>query len=84
MIEEETLIDEPILISQGAEAVIFLKKTFLFFFLSYCKKIYKINYLSDECILKERIEKKYRHPDLDKRLTTERMKAVIYMNYFVL
>ena len=35
-----------------------------------------MNYLGDIHIKKERFTKKYRHPDLDKKLTKERIKSV--------
>jgi len=38
-------------------------------------KIYKGVFLGQPCIVKERFSKKYRHPDLDARLTKERIKA---------
>ncbi len=31
----------------------------------------------DDCIIKERFVKTYRHPDLDDRLTKERIKSVM-------
>jgi len=38
-------------------------------------KVYEGKFLNQDAILKERFLKKYRHPDLDKTLTTERMRA---------
>lgn len=38
-------------------------------------KVYKGTYLGKPAIFKERFEKKYRHPDLDRLLTLERMRA---------
>lgn len=38
-------------------------------------RLYKGTYLGKSVIVKERFEKKYRHPDLDERLTKERIKA---------
>lgn len=40
-------------------------------------KVYKGTYFGKAAIFKERFEKKYRHTDLDKRLTTERIKAEV-------
>ena len=37
--------------------------------------VYKAKWLGKDVILKERFSKKYRHPDLDKHITKERMKA---------
>lgn len=56
----EEEIEEVTLISQGAEA-----------------KVFKIReYLGEPAIVKERLSKSYRHPDLDDRLNKERMKFV--------
>jgi TP53 regulating kinase-like protein len=38
-------------------------------------RLYKGIYLGKSTIIKERFEKKYRHADLDLRLTKERIKA---------
>lgn len=38
-------------------------------------RLYKGIYLGRPVIVKERFQKKYRHPELDTHLTTERMKA---------
>ncbi|XP_012283163.1 TP53-regulating kinase [Orussus abietinus] len=38
-------------------------------------RLYKGSYLGRQALLKERFVKKYRHPDLDKTLTKERIKA---------
>lgn len=38
-------------------------------------KVYKGTYFGKTAIFKERFEKKYRHPDLDKLLSIERMRA---------
>lgn len=38
-------------------------------------RIYKGIYLGKLTLIKERFEKKYRHPDLDTRLTKDRIKA---------
>lgn len=38
-------------------------------------RIYHGNYLGQKAIIKERFSKKYRHPDLDTKLTKERVKA---------
>ncbi|KAF2899500.1 hypothetical protein ILUMI_06672 [Ignelater luminosus] len=38
-------------------------------------RLYKGIYLGKPTLVKERFEKKYRHPDLDKHLTKERIKA---------
>ena len=38
-------------------------------------RIYKGVFLGQQCVVKERFSKKYRHPDLDARLTKERIKA---------
>lgn len=38
-------------------------------------KIYLGSWKGQECLIKERFEKKYRHPDLDTQLTRGRMKA---------
>lgn len=38
-------------------------------------RIYKGTYLGKLTLIKERFEKKYRHPDLDTRLTKDRIKA---------
>ncbi|XP_022912578.2 EKC/KEOPS complex subunit TP53RK [Onthophagus taurus] len=38
-------------------------------------KLYKGTYLGKPTLIKERFEKKYRHPDLDNLLTKERIKA---------
>ena len=38
-------------------------------------RLYKGTYLGKPVLIKERFEKKYRHPDLDVRLTKERIKA---------
>lgn len=38
-------------------------------------RLYKGIYLGRPVIVKERFQKKYRHPELDTLLTTERMKA---------
>lgn len=38
-------------------------------------RLYKGIYLGKPVIVKERFQKKYRHPELDTLLTTERMKA---------
>ena len=57
----------------------FLKELKLFLLIKsnhYLKKIFKIHYLDDIHIKKERFSKKYRHADLDKKLTKERIKSV--------
>ena len=38
-------------------------------------KVYLGNYLGQPAVVKERFSKKYRHPDLDVKLTKERVKA---------
>lgn len=38
-------------------------------------RVYKGIYLGKLTLIKERFEKKYRHADLDKRLTKDRIKA---------
>lgn len=38
-------------------------------------RIYKGTYLGKLTLIKERFKKKYRHPDLDMRLTKDRIKA---------
>ncbi|XP_055376253.1 EKC/KEOPS complex subunit bud32 [Condylostylus longicornis] len=38
-------------------------------------KIYVGDYKGKQCLIKERFIKKYRHPDLDKQITKERMRA---------
>lgn len=38
-------------------------------------KLYISEYNGQSCLIKERFQKKYRHPDLDKQLTKERMRA---------
>ena len=38
-------------------------------------RVYKGIYLGKPTLIKERFEKKYRHADLDKRLTKDRIKA---------
>ena len=38
-------------------------------------RIYKGDFLGQKCIVKERFSKKYRHPDLDTKITKERIKA---------
>lgn len=38
-------------------------------------RIYKTQYLGKTCIVKERFQKRYRHPELDEHLTKERIKA---------
>lgn len=38
-------------------------------------KLYISEYNGKSCLIKERFQKKYRHPDLDKQLTKERMRA---------
>ncbi|KAJ8679121.1 hypothetical protein QAD02_014908 [Eretmocerus hayati] len=40
-------------------------------------RLYKGIYLDRPVLIKERFEKKYRHPDLDSRLTKERIKAEV-------
>ncbi|KAL1450904.1 hypothetical protein WDU94_003215 [Cyamophila willieti] len=40
-------------------------------------RIFKTNYLGKEVLVKERFSKKYRHPDLDKVLTKERITSEI-------
>uniref|UniRef100_A0A915P7L8 non-specific serine/threonine protein kinase n=1 Tax=Meloidogyne floridensis TaxID=298350 RepID=A0A915P7L8_9BILA len=40
-------------------------------------KLFSCLYLNKPALIKERFEKKYRHPDLDMRLTKERMKTEI-------
>ncbi|XP_013380275.1 TP53-regulating kinase-like [Lingula anatina] len=40
-------------------------------------KIYVIDFLGKPCIVKERFQKTYRHPDLDKSLTAQRTKSEI-------
>jgi len=35
-----------------------------------------MNFLGELAILKERLPKRYRHPDLDKKLTNERILSV--------
>lgn len=50
--------DEQVIISQGAEA-----------------KIYLGTFNGQQCLIKERFIKHYRHPDLDKQLTKERIRA---------
>jgi TP53 regulating kinase-like protein len=39
-------------------------------------KIYKINFENKIAILKERLPKRYRHPDLDKKLSVQRINFV--------
>lgn len=38
-------------------------------------RLYKINYLGKPAVVKERFKKKYRHEELDVRLTKERIRA---------
>lgn len=38
-------------------------------------RLYKGQYLGKMALVKERFEKKYRHPDLDARLTKDRIRA---------
>lgn len=38
-------------------------------------RLFKGVYLGKSVLVKERFQKKYRHPDLDERLTKERIKA---------
>jgi len=38
-------------------------------------RLYRGTYLGKPVIVKERFQKKYRHPDLDEHLTRERIKA---------
>lgn len=38
-------------------------------------RLYKGDYLGKKCLLKERFVKNYRHPDLDARLTKDRIRA---------
>jgi len=38
-------------------------------------KLYRGSFLGKPVVIKERFSKKYRHPDLDTRLTKERMRA---------
>lgn len=37
-------------------------------------RLYKCVYLGREAVMKERFSKKYRHPELDRRLTKERIR----------
>lgn len=40
-------------------------------------RLFSCTYLSRPALMKERFEKKYRHPELDKKLTKERIKIEI-------
>lgn len=40
-------------------------------------KLYVGEYQGQRCLVKERFQKKYRHPDLDKQLTRERIRAEV-------
>lgn len=58
------------LLSQGAEAVTFQSLIKL-------QRVYLDNYLGEKVVVKERFIKKYRHPELDTRLTKKRIKAEV-------
>jgi len=65
------------LIKQGAEAVSSCSSSLLSCLpIHRFKRIYQTTYFGQPCLVKERFSKRYRHPDLDAKLTSHRVLQV--------